>query len=144
MRWLIFIFILISLLSFSRCMIFEMEEEEEIPHDSIGVLEVEFLLPEYDVPADKIHLIDLSISFDRDSAIQGKFIRKANVSDSKMIYQFTLLEREYYFRAAISCSCGGDTCSQEGFPGGQNSIKYSFQPVTVDGGKIRRYLTSFN
>ena len=144
MKWICFISILISLLSFSSCMIFEMEEEEEIPHDSIGVLEVEFVIPEYDIPENKIHLVDLSIAYNRDSAFDGKFINKANVSDSKMIYQFTLVEREYYFMAAISCGCEGDTCSREGFPGGQYSIKKTIQPVIVEGGKTRRYLTEFN
>ena len=125
-------------------MIFEIEEEEEIPHDSIGVLEIEFIIPEYDIPVNKVHLVDLSIALDRDSALQGLFILKANVSDSKKIYQFTLLERDYYYSAAISCSCFGDTCLIEGFPSGQWGIRKSIGQVNVKGGKIQRFPTNFN
>jgi len=135
--------ILISLMA-SHCMIFEMEEEEEIPRDSIGFLEIEFVIPEYQVPEDKIHLVELSIALDSDSLSRGLYIRKANVSDSKMIYRFVLLERDYHYKAAISCSCLGDTCQEEGFPGGRYSIKKAIDKVSVEGGKTNRFKTNFN
>ena len=128
----------------SNCMIFEMEEEEEIPRDTIGFLEIEFIIPEYQVPEDKIHLVELSIALDSDSLSRGFYVRKANVSDSKLIYRFELLEREYYYKAAITCGCLGDTCREEGFPGGRYGIKYAIGKVSVEGGKTIRYQTNFN
>jgi len=143
MRYFFIIFIIMALLILGKCALFEMEEEEEIPHDSIGFLEIEFVLPEYDVPKDKIHQVDLSIAYNYNSAVDGKFLHKANVSDQKSIYRFTLLEGEYYFRAGISCACSGDSCIEQGFSGGQYDIKYIFQPAEVKGGKNLRYSTNF-
>ena len=139
------ILLILPLIFLSHCMIFEMDEQdEEIPHDSIGFLEIEFIIPEYQIPKDKIHIVDLSIAYNEDSAFNGLFIRKANVSDSKRIYRFELLEREYFYLASITCACLGDTCQDGGFPGGRYSLKYSVDNVVVEGGKTLRYYTSYD
>ena len=144
MKFLKSILIVLMCCMASHCMVFETEEEEEIPRDTIGFLEIEFVIPDYSIPKDKIHLVDLSIALDSDSLNRGLFINKANVSDSKLIYRFELLERDYYYKAVITCNCLGDTCLELGFPDGQYGMKYFTDKVTVEGGKTLRYSTSFN
>ncbi len=121
----------------------ELPEEEEPLPDSIWILEVQFVIPDYQIPKDKIHLVDLSISTTVENAYKGIFIAKANVSDQTRSYQFKLLEGSYYYQAVITCSCLGDTCLNGGFPGGQYGFKYDLDKVEVSGGRISTYKTLF-
>jgi hypothetical protein len=143
MRQLLKYILLAAVLLLVRCVIFEVEEEEEIPRDTIGVLEIEFIYPGFNLPEDKLHQLDLSIGLSMDSVLRGLFVEKANVSDHKKIYQFILREGEYIYRASIACSCLGDTCLVEGFPPGPYPRKDDYEEVIVTGGKPRRYTTSF-
>ncbi|MCD6347980.1 MAG: hypothetical protein J7L96_11225 [Bacteroidales bacterium] len=118
------------------------DQEEPLP-DTVGILEIEFVIPDYQIPKNKIHLVDLSISTNAENAYKGIFTAKANVSDQQIIYQFKLTEGFYYYQAVITCSCKGDTCLNGGFPGGQYGFKYDIDKVLVEGGKTNKYKTMF-
>ncbi len=122
----------------------ELPEEEEVLPDSVGILQIDFVIRDYQIPSNKIHLVDLSISTDVENAYKGVFIAKANVSDQKRSYQFKLTEGSYYYQAIITCSCGGDTCLNGGFQGGQFGFKYDIDKVMVSAGSTNQYNTLFD
>ncbi len=96
-----------------------------------GVLEFHFVMPEYKIPEEKVHRISLNLSYEVDELYRGEFFHKENVSDYKEQYKIYLPEGSYYFDAVITCSCGGDTCLNGGFPGGQFGMKHAWDKFTI-------------
>ena len=96
-----------------------------------GILEFHFVMPEYNVPKESIHRISLNLSYDFHSLNMGEYFHQENISDYKEIYEIILPTDSYYFDAVITCSCGGDTCLNGGFPGGQFGMKHAFDKFTI-------------
>ena len=114
-----------------------------IPPDH-GLVVVEFLIPEYKkIPEQNIHRVFLGFAYTIDSLYRGEFFRKVNVSDYQKFYKATLPSGEYYYEAVITCSCGGDTCLNGGFPGGKFGMKYDFLDFTVQNQKITNIKVNF-
>jgi hypothetical protein len=108
-----------------------------------GVLEIDFKIPYTSLPASKIHRIDLSIARTADSLYRGLFISSANVYDEKTLYRFVLEPGSYYYQAAVTCSCLGDSCLWGGFPGGRYGVRWAIDKVEVALGKVIRESPSF-
>jgi hypothetical protein len=102
----------------------------EIPSDH-GILELQFIMPSYNIPDEKIHRISLNLSYDVEDLYRDVFFYNENVSDYQEIYKIILPEGSYYYDAVITCSCLGDTCLNGGFPGGQFGEKHSFDKFTI-------------
>jgi hypothetical protein len=119
-------------------------DNPEIPHDNnsdtlLGIVEFDFPLPARSVPVAGIHRIDLSIAATTYDLYRGDFLISANVSDRVTTYTFKLLPGDYYFQAGITCSCMGDTCFWDGFPGGRFSTKWAMDKITIiKGEKLNR------
>jgi hypothetical protein len=113
-----------------------------IPPD-YGTLEVDFELPPYPGVQDGIRRADLAVSSSMDDLYREVFIFRANVSDVKEFYQIYLPEGTFYYRAAITCTCLADSCITAGFPEGYGGMKFAFDEVTVEKGKIIRSKPSF-
>ncbi|MFA5815084.1 MAG: hypothetical protein WC865_05650 [Bacteroidales bacterium] len=117
-------------------------DEVIIPADQ-GTLEFRFILPEYDIPKDKIHRISLSFAFSVDSLYRGQFFRKVNVSDFQEVYTQYFPGDEYYYDAVITCSCAGDTCLNGNFPGGRFGMKHAFNKFNIENQKSTVIETHF-
>jgi hypothetical protein len=100
-----------------------------------GLIVFEFQMPDLDLPAGKLHKVDLSLARTADSLYRKQFISAANVSDLKQSYSFALLPGRYYYQAGVSCAARGDSCYYAGFPGGYLSIWWTMGWVDVDAGK---------
>ena len=111
------------------------EDPGSTTEKSIGSINFNFEIPDRRVPVDKIHRIDLSIAKDAKSLYSGYFLECANVSDLLSSYSFSLEEGEYYFQAGITCSCEGDTCLWDGFPGGQWGTKWEAGMIEIKKGE---------
>jgi len=96
-----------------------------------GILEFHFVIPEYNIPEEKVHRISLSLSYDVEGLYRSEYFHKENVSDYREQYEIVLPEGSYYFDAVITCSCGGDTCLNGGFPGGQFGMKHAFDKFAI-------------
>ena len=97
-----------------------------------GILEVQFIVPEYSIPEKNVHRVSMNLSYDVEALYRGEYFYKANVSDYVEQYQILLPEGSYYYDAVITCSCGGDTCLNGGFPGGQFGMKHAFDKFTIE------------
>jgi hypothetical protein len=126
--------------------------EKEIPIDgnngtqlpeNFGILEVEFKLPAYATIQSGIRRVDLALCYSMDEMYRQKFFYHSNVSDSKQVYQIQLPEGQYFYQVAITCTCGGDSCIQGGFPYGYGGLKFAFDKVDITKGKITRSLPTF-
>ncbi|MCX6226971.1 MAG: hypothetical protein NTV01_19850 [Bacteroidia bacterium] len=112
--------------------------EPDIPVDpdetstlNIGTVEFDFPLPERIAPASGIRRIDLSLATTAYDLYRGDFLISANVSDRERTYRFKLAPGNYYFQAGITCSCLGDTCLWDGFPGGRFGTKWAMDKITI-------------
>jgi hypothetical protein len=110
------------------------EDEPELPADPRGSLEFRFILPVYQIPRDGIHRISLGFAYSADSLYRGLFFKKVNVSDFQEVYSLKFMPEDYYFDAVITCSCGGDTCLNGGFPGGRFGMKHLADKFTIETG----------
>jgi len=108
-----------------------------------GILEVEFKLPAYPAIQKGIRRVDLAVCHSMDEMYRGIFFYHSNVSDAKQIYQIYLPEGQFFYQAAITCTCGGDSCVQGGFPFGYGGLKFAFDKVDIIKGKITRSEPSF-
>ena len=113
-------------------------------NDSTGIITFNFPIPDRRVPVENVHRIDLSIAVDAHSLYSGYFIESANVSDVQTTYSFSLNEGEYYYQAGITCSCQGDTCLWDGYPGGQWGAKWVSGTFVVLKGETTVKNLSFN
>lgn len=113
-------------------------------NENEGIITFSFPIPDNRVPQNKVHRVDLSIATDAKSLYSGYFLESANVSDVKGTYSFKLVEGEYYYQAGITCSCMGDTCLWDGYPGGQWGIKWTSGKIEVIRGQTVNKNLSFN
>ncbi|MFA6129087.1 MAG: hypothetical protein WC699_17445 [Bacteroidales bacterium] len=97
-----------------------------------GTVEFDFPIPPASsVRGDGIKRIDLSVAKTAYDLYRGDFLISANVSDRERTYTFKLQPGEYYFQAGITCTCLGDTCLWEGFPGGRFGTKWDMDRITI-------------
>jgi hypothetical protein len=131
-----YLFILVGALWLAGCW-----KDPFVPVDTVpteiktGHAEISFPLPPTEIPQKGIHRIDLSLALSIDSLNRENFYRIVNVSDFQSQYSFVLNPGQYFYRAGITCSCGGDTCLWNNFPGGQYGIKWTIGWFTVEKGK---------
>ena len=96
-----------------------------------GIVEFEFPISSQRVPIKAIQRLDLSLARTSYDLYRGNFLISANVSDLVPTYSFRLLAGEYYFRAGIICTCMGDTCLWDGFPGGRLGTKWMIDQIKI-------------
>ena len=125
-----FLFLISSLVSCDDTNNINDNTNPEMPPNH-GILEFQFVMPEYSIPEKNVHRISLKLSYDVEALYRGEYFRKENVSDYREKYEIILPEGSYYFDAVITCSCGGDTCLNGGFPGGQFGMKHAFDKFTI-------------
>ncbi len=126
----------------SACLKIKNDDDPIIP-DNHGTLEFRFMLPEYKVPKGSIHRVSLGFALSVDSLYRGQYFQKVNVSDYQESYSLLFLPDEYYYNAVITCSCGGDTCLNGGFPGGRFGMKYNFDKFEIENQKTTIIETHF-
>jgi len=100
-----------------------------------GLIVFDFQIPDIDLPANKLHRVDLSLARTADSLYRKQYISAANVSDLKQSYSFVLLPGRYFYQAGVDCTARGDSCYYAGFPGGYLSIWWTMGWVDVEAGK---------
>lgn len=61
---------------------------------------------------------DLSIGYTADSLYRKEYLTSANLSDYQGTYTFTLRPGKYFYQAGKICTCLGDSCLWNGYPGG--------------------------
>lgn len=76
--------------------------------------------------------IDLSISLSADSLYRKEYLTAANLSDYAGTYAFSLLPGKYFYQAGKICTCGGDTCLWNGYPGGKLGTMWTMGWFTID------------
>lgn len=96
-----------------------------------GTVEFDFQIPAGTAPASGIHRIDLSLASTSYDLYRGDFLISANVSDRERTYSFRLAPGDYYYQAGITCSCLGDTCLWNGYPGGRFGTKWAMDRITI-------------
>jgi len=96
-----------------------------------GTVEFDFPVIGRTAPASAIHRIDLSLAATAYDLYRGDFLISANVSDRERTYNFKLEPGNYYYQAGITCSCLGDTCLWDGFPGGRYGVKWTMDRITI-------------
>jgi hypothetical protein len=109
---------------------------------NIGTVEFDFPVPVRSAPSSGIHRIDLSLAGSSYDLYRGDFLISANVSDRERTYSFKMVPGDYYFQAGITCSCLGDTCLWDGYPGGRFGTKWMMDRITiVKGEKLSKTIT---
>lgn len=115
------------------------------PNDpTTGTVEFDFPIPERSTRPSGIHRIDLSLARTAYDIYRGDFLISANVSDEERIYKFKLEPGDYYYQAGITCSCLGDTCLWDGFPGGRFGTKWTMDRITIIKGVKLKKTINFN
>jgi len=109
-----------------------------------GTVEFDFPMPERNAPPGGVHRIDLSLASNAYNLYRGDFLISANVSDRERSYTFRLEPGDYYFQAGITCSCLGDTCLWDGFPGGRFGTKWASDRLTIIKGERIKKIITFN
>jgi hypothetical protein len=110
--------------------------------ENFGTVEFDFAVPARNAPASGIHRIDLSLAATAYDLYRGDFLISANVSDQERTYTFKMKPGDYYYQAGITCSCLGDTCLWDGFPGGRYGTKWTMYRITiVKGEKLTKSIT---
>ncbi len=100
-------------------------------NSNIGIVEFDFEIPARNVPASGVHRIDLSLAINAYNLYRGDFLISANVSDRVRVYSFNLAPGDYYYQAGVTCSCLGDTCLWDNFPGGRYGTKWTLGQITI-------------
>jgi len=106
--------------------------------DNYGTLEIDFKLPVYNTIQRGIRRVDLALCHTMDEMYRGVFFYHVNVSDAKEIYQVNLPEGRFFYQATVTCTCGGDSCIQGGFPYGYGGLRLAFDKVDIVKQKITR------
>lgn len=109
-----------------------------------GTVEFDFPIPERSTRPSGIHRIDVSLAWTAYDIYRGDFLISANVSDEERTYQFKLDPGDYYFQAGITCTCLGDTCLWDGFPGGRFGAKWMMDRITIVKGQKITKTINFN
>ncbi len=121
----------------------KLKNDDPLIPDNHGSLEFRFILPDYKVPKGGIHRISLGFALSLDSLYRGVYFQKVNVSDYQQNYTLYFLPKEYYYNAVITCSCGGDSCLNGGFPGGKFSMTNTFDKFEIEVQKTTIIETKF-
>ncbi len=109
-----------------------------------GTVQLSFPIDDANVPQRCIKRADLSIAYTADSLYRKEFVTVANVSNYQSLYEITLEPGTYYYQAAKTCICGGDTCLWGGYPGGQNGMIWTMAPFEISSGEITFDLLTFD
>ena len=109
-------------------------DDTQVP-ENYGTLEINFKLPVYNTIQKGIRRVDLGLCKSMEEMNKGIFFYHLNVSDAKVLYTIKLPEGRYYYQAIITCTCGGDSCLEGGFPYGYGGMQYTFKQVDVVRGK---------
>lgn len=81
--------------------------------------------------------MDLSLAWSADSLYRKEFVTAANLSDYAGTYTFTLPPGKYFYQAGKICTCLGDTCLWNGYPGGQYGERWTMGWFEVsEGSKV--------
>lgn len=121
------------------------DDPNDFPDEkNIGTVEFEFPLTSVHAPISGIHRLDLSLARSAYDIYRGDFLISANVSDQVPVYSFNLEPGDYYFQAGIGCSCLGDTCLWDGFPGGRFGSKWVMDRITIVKGETLTKRITFN
>jgi hypothetical protein len=111
---------------------------------NIGTVEFDFPITAIHAPVNGIHRIDLSLALTAYDIYRGDFLISANVSDEQRTYEFKLTPGDYYFQAGMGCSCLGDTCLWDGYPGGRFGTKWVMDKITIVKGETLFKRITFN
>ena len=109
-----------------------------------GRIQLNFPIDDSNVPNRCIKRADLSVAFTADSLYRKKFVTVSNVSDYQSLYEYSLKPGSYYYQAAKTCVCSGDTCLWGGYPGGQNGMKWTLGNFKILPGDITYDRINFN
>lgn len=101
-----------------------------------GSIQLDFPITDDKVPHRCVKRTDISISYTADSLYRKEFVTVANVSSYQSLYEFVLEPGKYYYQAAKTCICGGDTCLWGGYPGGQNGTIWTMSIFEIISGTI--------
>ncbi len=101
-----------------------------------GTIQLEFQVDDLNVPHRCVKRADLSISYTADSLYRKELLTVVNVSNYQHLYEIKLEPGKYYYQAAKTCICGGDTCLWGGYPGGQNGMKWTMGYFEILMGEI--------
>lgn len=118
------------------------DNTEDLPPDitsmstSYGRIQLEFPVDDLNVPQRCLKRADLSISYTADSLYRNEYLTVVNVSSYQYLYETALKPGGYYYQAAKTCICGGDTCLWGGYPGGQNGMKWTMGSFEIIKGEI--------
>jgi len=138
-------FLIIPLLMIIGCDTETPDDPNIGPEDkNIGTVEFDFLLTAVHAPVSGIHRLDLSMAHTAYDIYRGDFLISANVSDQVRVYTFKLAPGDYYFQAGIGCSCLGDTCLWDGYPGGRFGSKWVMDRITIVKGETLFKRITFN
>lgn len=113
-------------------------------NSEFGIVEFDFGNPARNVPSDGVHRIDLSIAVNAYNLYRGDFLISANVTDRERIYTFNLLPGDYYYQAGVTCTCLGDTCLWDNFPGGRYGSKWTMGQISIVKGERLKKNIVFN
>ena len=123
----------------------EPDNPDDIPTDpNLGTVEFDFAIPARNVPATGVHRIDLSIAANAYNLYRGDFLISANVTDRERIYTFNLPPGDYYYQAGVTCTCLGDTCLWDNYPGGRYGTKWTAGQISVVKGERLQKVLKFN
>ncbi len=110
--------------------------------ENAGTVEFDFQINSKVASTGGLHRIDLSLALTSYNLYRGDFLISANVSDRERTYSFKLEPGDYYYQAGITCSCLGDTCLWDGFPGGRFGTKWTMDRITIiKGEKLSKKIT---
>lgn len=121
------------------------DKQDENPSEAItyGSARFEFPLTDKYGAGTCTRRMDLSISYTADSLYRKEYITAANLSDFQGFYTFQLRPGKYYYQAGKVCTCLGDTCLWNGYPGGRMGVYWTMGWIEVEEGKTWTELIVF-
>jgi len=109
-----------------------------------GTIEIEFQLPNSDLPHGCIIRVNLVIAIDAGSLYKEEYLKSFNVSDSQLKYTIKLPPGSYHYQAGVMCICETNSCSGEGYSGGQFGLKYTADMFYITKDETTFIVPSFN
>ena len=122
----------------------EIGDLDSIHSPITGRIQLNFPVDDSNIPLRCVKRADLSIALTADSLYRKKFLTISNVSDYQSLYEFSLKPGRYFYQAAKTCICGGDTCLWGEYPGGQNGLKWTMGHFAITAGGISYDRINFN